>query len=88
MHDESTMEPRAQVNVAAMAEIVRELAACDGSKLQDGTWLRERAKIAGLSNQEYAALEALWVHLRKQDALMHDASGGQIDNDCCSAGGK
>jgi hypothetical protein len=71
MHGELTMEP--QVNVTAMAEIVHDLLAGGVSRLQDGVWLRQRARAAGLAAQESAALEALRMHLAAGRALLEAA---------------
>jgi len=56
--------PRPCVHVAAMAAIVRDLLAGGRDRVQDGPWLRERMRAAGLDRQECAALETLRARLR------------------------
>ncbi len=68
------MEP--QVNVAAMAEIIKELVAGEAFRLQDGGWLCRRAEAAGLGTHEYAALEALRVRLCERGATLQDTIEG------------
>ncbi len=64
------------VNVAAMADIVKDLVA-DGTITKDDMWLRERVAAAHLTSHEYAALKALRERLVEQrEALLPKALKG------------
>ena len=51
------------VDVAAMADVVRELVAGGSSRVASGEWLRARAAAVDLTAHEHAALEALRTRL-------------------------
>jgi hypothetical protein len=67
------LAPEPQINVAAMADIVKDLVAADRFQQQDGAWLRKRAAEARLNRQEYAALETLRVRLCELGPALLDA---------------
>jgi len=61
-----------QVDVAAMAGIVRELVACKQNGQCDPAWLRQRTTAERLSEHAYTALEALRVHIHERQATLDD----------------
>ena len=63
----AALEP--QINVAAMAHLVRALL---GGEQRDSVWLRQHAVAAKLSEHEQAALEALRVRVCERGAAMGD----------------
>lgn len=63
METRDALAVEAQVNVKAIATIVRDLVAGGLSQLHDGCWLRDHRAAATLGQHEYAALEALGVRL-------------------------
>lgn len=71
LHDgEAAMEP--QINVAAMADIVRELISGDQREQRDSAWLRQHSGAAQLNEHEWAALEALRVRVCERGATLLD----------------
>jgi hypothetical protein len=58
------------VNISEMADIVHRLIAGGVSTAWNAQWLRERAEVAGLSGQEYEALESLRVRLSRGGAAL------------------
>ncbi len=69
-YGELAAEPR--VDVLAIAEIVQDLLAGGLSRLQDGSWLRERSEVASLGRHEYAALQAFGARLSESGATAFD----------------
>jgi hypothetical protein len=61
-----------QVNVATMAEIVKELLAGNEDQQQNGAWLHQRSRAAQLGDHEWTALETLRVRLCERGATLLD----------------
>ena len=61
-----------QVDIAALARIVKDLVAGGRACMQDGVWLEERIAAAGLGRHESDALVALRDGLRLDDRSLFD----------------
>ena len=72
MTDTLTLEP--QIDLTAMARIVRDLLAGGEERLHDGRWLHARAADDGVGTHACAALEALRQRLCERGAALVDAT--------------